>query len=243
MTLPSNIFISYSHDSPAHAAAVLALANRLRQDGLNCQIDQYINGFPAEGWQRWMEDCIEQADFVLIICTSFYLQRFRGRGAEGGRGVNFEGLVISQVLYDNYYRNSRFIPVLLENGTLDDVPLPLKSYSSYQLPADYTQLYRLLTNQHATPAPDIGETVALPTQQPTFSPSQAKPSKRENGNMSYAMKAAWITAIATLFAAVIAGLFALFSQPSISTQGDCAGVITGDVNQNVVMDCSKGDEQ
>lgn len=67
------IFISYSHDSDLHREFVLQLANQLRADGLDCQIDQYINGFPAEGWQRWMENQIEQADFVLLVCTANYL--------------------------------------------------------------------------------------------------------------------------------------------------------------------------
>lgn len=33
------VFISYSHDSVEHKAFVLQLANRLRADGLDCQLD------------------------------------------------------------------------------------------------------------------------------------------------------------------------------------------------------------
>jgi hypothetical protein len=120
------IFISYSHDSDAHRALVLTLANRLRADGLNCQIDQYVNGFPPEGWQRWMETQVEQADFVLVMCTPVYLRRYRGLEREGGHGVTFEGVVISQSLYDHYYHNTKFVPVMPDAGSLEDVPLPLK---------------------------------------------------------------------------------------------------------------------
>ena len=35
------VFISYSHDSPEHAELVLALSDRLRQDGIDSHIDQY----------------------------------------------------------------------------------------------------------------------------------------------------------------------------------------------------------
>lgn len=35
------VFLSYSHDSPAHNDCVLALANRLRGDGIDCVIDQF----------------------------------------------------------------------------------------------------------------------------------------------------------------------------------------------------------
>ncbi|MBX9636470.1 MAG: TIR domain-containing protein [Nitrosomonas sp.] len=162
MNPTARVFISYSHDSDTHREFVRNLANDLRRDGLDCQIDQYVNGFPPEGWQRWMENQIEQADFVLIVCTPLYLQRYRGNDPDGGRGVNFEGVVISQTLYDHYYRNTKFIPVILEQGSLDDVPLPLKGYTTYTLPQDYTALYRLLTDQHATPAPEIGGMIYLP---------------------------------------------------------------------------------
>ncbi|NBQ67831.1 MAG: TIR domain-containing protein, partial [Nitrosomonadaceae bacterium] len=162
----TSIFISYSHDSDTHRAFVRNLAKDLRRDGLDCQIDQYVNGFPPEGWQRWMETQIEHADFVLIVCTPGYLQRYRGIDPEGGRGVNFEGVVISQMLYDHYYRNTKFIPVIPEQGSLDDVPLPLKGFTTYQLPQDYTALYRLLTDQHATPAPPVGNIIYLPPEIP-----------------------------------------------------------------------------
>ena len=156
------IFISYSHDSDDHKALVRSIADRLRADGLDCKIDQYLNGFPPEGWQRWMQTQIEEADYVLILCTPLYLQRFRGRASEGGRGVNFEGVVISQTLYDEYYRNTKFIPVIPDAGSIDNVPLPLKAYSTYRLPADYTQLYRVLTDQPETLEPAIGKILYLP---------------------------------------------------------------------------------
>lgn len=146
MDVPPRIFISYSHDSDVHRALVFEFAKCLRSDGLDCQIDQYVNGSPAEGWQRWMENNIEQAQFVLIVCTPLYLRRYRGQDTDGGRGVNFEGVVISQTLYDAYYRNTKFIPLLPEYGSFNDIPLPLRQYTSYQMQQDYTKLYRLLTD-------------------------------------------------------------------------------------------------
>jgi hypothetical protein len=85
---PPRVFISYSHDSPAHEQRVLALAERLRQDGVESQVDRYVNGTPAEGWPRWMENQLEWADFVLLLCTETYYRRFRGHEqSEKGRGV------------------------------------------------------------------------------------------------------------------------------------------------------------
>ncbi len=47
--MPS-VFISYSHDSPAHRDSVLVLSDRLRGDGVDCRIDQYEES-PQEGWR------------------------------------------------------------------------------------------------------------------------------------------------------------------------------------------------
>lgn len=143
----TKIFISYSHDSELHREFVRGISDRLRQEGLDCLIDQYINGFPPEGWQCWMENQIEAADFVLLVCTETYLRRYRKQETEGGRGVTFEGVVISQTLYDHYYRNTKFIPMIPTHGSLDHVPLTLKPYSTYCLPSDYDKLYRVLTGQ------------------------------------------------------------------------------------------------
>jgi SEFIR domain len=56
---PPKVFISYSHDSPEHEKRVLELAERLRADGVDAQLDQYVAGAPYEGWPRWMLDRLE----------------------------------------------------------------------------------------------------------------------------------------------------------------------------------------
>jgi hypothetical protein len=42
------VFISYTHDSPEHKDRILALSDRLRQEGVDCSIDQYEQS-PEEG--------------------------------------------------------------------------------------------------------------------------------------------------------------------------------------------------
>src|SRR4051812_31043296 len=100
-------FISYNHDSTEHRDRVLALANRLRGDGIDCQIDQYVQS-PPEGWQRWMVNQVERADYVLVVCSEKYHRRFRG---EAGGGAEWEGAVITQELYDASGLNAKFIPI------------------------------------------------------------------------------------------------------------------------------------
>ncbi len=179
MTQSIKVFISYSHDSPAHRQFVLQISNKLRAEGgLECQIDQYLNGSPTEGWQHWMENQVETADFVLLVCTPLYLKRYKGKDSDGGRGVTFEGLIINQTLYDAHYKNTKFIPVIPDDGSIDNVPLVLKGFNSYRLDDDYEGLYRVLTNQPATPPPGIGNIKELPQGGNTANPF--KPEKLKN---------------------------------------------------------------
>lgn len=155
------IFISYSHDSEAHCKFVLELSEKFRTDGLDSHIDEYINGSPEEGWQFWMENQIEQADFVLLICTPEYLRRYKGLhniNVDSGRGVAFEGVVISQTLYDDFHHNKKFIAVIPdEGGSREDIPLPLKRYTHYSLLTEYDKLYRVLTQQPENEPRKLGE--------------------------------------------------------------------------------------
>lgn len=142
------LFISYSHDSAQHAQRVLGLAQQLRRDGLDCQIDQFLTGGPREGWSRWMQKKIEDSDFTLIVCSKTYKRRFEGRELpDAGRGVDWEGILVMQQLYDARSQNEKFIPVLFEGAGEGDVPLVLKGFARYLLPGDYDGLYRQLTCQ------------------------------------------------------------------------------------------------
>ena len=152
---PVRVFVSYSHDSQGHSYRVLSLAQRLRQDGVEATLDQFVP-FPKEGWIKWMERQLDEADFTLCVCTEGYQVSFDGRGGDSsGRGVNWEGQTVSQCVYDNRGDNSRFIPVVFDGqGEASVIPGALKAYTYFVLDRQYDELYRLLTNQPAvSPVP------------------------------------------------------------------------------------------
>jgi hypothetical protein len=144
------VLISYSHDSPEHARRVLELAERLRVDGIDAQLDQYVAGTPARGWPRWMEDQLDSADFVLVVCTEIYRRRFLGREvADKGKGANWEGSLITLELYDARSETSKFVPVLFDPQDQPFVPRPLSAHTHYLLSSEdhYAKLYDFLTGQ------------------------------------------------------------------------------------------------
>lgn len=152
----NKVFLSYSHDSPAHRDKVLALSQRLRQDGIETLLDQYVNGSPPQGWPRWMLDQLDEAAFVLVICTETYYRRFRGREQAGkGKGVTWEGALITQEIYDSSGRTGKFVPVFLGAPDENHVPEPLRAQTYYSLTSqsDYDRLYDyLLAQSGAEPA-------------------------------------------------------------------------------------------
>jgi hypothetical protein len=169
MSNPPKVFISYSWDSESHQDKILKLSNHLRRDGVDCKIDQYEQ-FPSQGWPRWMEDQIEWADFVLVVCTEIYLRRFRGKEEPGkGLGVTWEGAIVTQVLYDAHVKNTKFIPVLLSSDDERHIPTVLRGFSRYKLDTDngYIELYRLITDQPEVFKPDLGEIATLESRERT----------------------------------------------------------------------------
>ena len=165
-TNPPKVFISYSHDSDEHKDQVLELSDRLRDEGIDCIIDQYEEFSPDEGWPRWTEKQIREADFVLMVCTETFCRRLMGEETPGkGRGARWEGNTIYQLLYNAGTLNNKFIPVLLENGKPEHIPTPLQGTKYYSLSIEYEQLYRKLTNQPSTPKNELGRPRVLPPRQ------------------------------------------------------------------------------
>src|SRR5690348_3822145 len=101
------VFISYSHDSTEHKNRILALSDRLRQEGVDCSIDQYVES-PEEGWPSWCERQVAAATFVLVACTETYLRRFQGDEVpRKGLGGTWEGHIITQELYNAQRKNRK----------------------------------------------------------------------------------------------------------------------------------------
>jgi SEFIR domain-containing protein len=76
-------FISYSHDTREHCDHVLSLAQQLRRDGIDAELDQFHQDELLH-WSRWCEERLrwENSDFVLWICTPEYMHRVEGRVAQ-----------------------------------------------------------------------------------------------------------------------------------------------------------------
>jgi hypothetical protein len=145
------VFISYSHDSEKHRERVLGLSERLRADGIATILDRYVEkGSPSEGWPRWMMNGLNAATHVLCVCTETYHRRFLGQKVpDKGKGVDWEGALVTQALYDARSRTNKFIPVLFARSDESHIPEPLRPRTHYLLDseASYEALYDALLDQ------------------------------------------------------------------------------------------------
>ena len=154
------VFISYSHDpqTVGHRDRVLALSERLRADGVETILDRYVEPCPEPGWQRWMLDSVDEATHVLLVCTETYYQRFRGK-TDDGKGVNFEGVLFTQEIYDEKSRTDKFIPVLFDSADTGYMPEPVcsRTYHVLQSEDEYQELYDALLDQAGVEPRPVGE--------------------------------------------------------------------------------------
>jgi len=155
-------FLSYSHDSTEHCERVLQLAQQLRQEGVESVIDRFVTS-PPEGWPRWMQSEIERADYIIMVCTETYKTRFEGKEVlVRGLGVNWEGFLTTQMLYNDQALNKKCIPVLFEGAQETAIPWLLSGATRYHLPADYELLFRHLTGQPSVVPAAVGPLRTLP---------------------------------------------------------------------------------
>ncbi|EEF57022.1 toll/interleukin-1 receptor domain-containing protein [Pedosphaera parvula] len=105
------VFISYSHDTPAHKKWVADLASKLMSNGIQVTLDQWEIG-PGDDVPKFMEKGVSEADCVLMICTEAYVRK----ADDGKGGVGYEAMIVTGELVKNL-GTSKFVPIIRqENG-------------------------------------------------------------------------------------------------------------------------------
>ena len=107
--MAKKVFISYAWEDESFSQAILEFSNKLRANGIDANIDQYEEN-PDMGWPIWMEQQIETSDYVLVVATKTYLDKFLQ--LQQGKGVSWEISSIYQSLYNLQGHNDKFIPIV-----------------------------------------------------------------------------------------------------------------------------------
>jgi hypothetical protein len=105
-TVPPKVFISYSWDDEDHRAWVKDFATRLREDGVDVNLDRWAVT-PGDLLPEYMERSVRENDFVLIICTPQYKSKSDDRRS----GVGYEGDIMTAEVF-LHGNDKKFIPIL-----------------------------------------------------------------------------------------------------------------------------------
>jgi hypothetical protein len=148
------VFISYSWDNRQHSAWVNKLATDLRKSGIETILDQWGLA-PGARLRSFMEKGIRENEFVLIVCTESYKERFDQKKG----GVHTEVTLIAEELL-RHGDTGKFIPVLRRGHGGSAVPAPLSDliYIDFRDPVPDTQFDLLVRNLYklASKEPPIG---------------------------------------------------------------------------------------
>lgn len=156
------VFISYSHQNAEYEDRILEFANHLRSEGIDANIDLYEEA-PAEGWPRWMENQINNSDFVLVVNSKSYYEKCYSE-SEKGKGISWEINIVYQYIYDASTINTKFIPVFFEKEEEQYILTPLKSFTFYNIGEDdgFEKLYWRLRGVSKAQKPPLGNLRPLP---------------------------------------------------------------------------------
>ena len=167
------VFVSYSHDSPEHQTRVVELVQWLRMQGVNAWVDEFEES-PPGGWARWCQEQVEEAKYVLVVCTETYERRAKREEEPGvGLGTVWEMGVIIDLAYRAQDTELKLIPVIFEVADKEHIPYPLNQETHYDLSTEGGEedLLRRLTDQPDVVPMPLGQIAELPS--PESQPRQA----------------------------------------------------------------------
>lgn len=155
------VFISYSHQDACYENKVLDFANKLRSEGIDADVDLYEKS-PSEGWPRWMENQIREADFVLVLSSKSYYEKCYSTSK--GKGVSWEVEIVYQYIYDSNCQNTKFIPIFFNENDAQYILTPIKSFTYYNVGTKqgYENLYWRLRGVTKNQRPPLGKLRPLP---------------------------------------------------------------------------------
>ncbi|CAM5655406.1 hypothetical protein SVIOM74S_03484 [Streptomyces violarus] len=137
------VFISYAHeeDGDVHKGKVAALAERLREEGIDASWDTSAHRKGPQHWARWMHKHYKEADFVLVMVSPAYKRRAEHEEEPGkGDGVAYEAdLILSERMAVRRWYERILLGSFPEHGKAY-VPFFLDGVTLYTLYQDLPEL-------------------------------------------------------------------------------------------------------
>ncbi|MDB5159427.1 MAG: hypothetical protein JWR50_4134 [Mucilaginibacter sp.] len=161
--LMSEVFISYSWDSPEHEQQVINFTNYLRENGFDTSIDKLLNQKKtAINFVRMMHEAFRQHPKVIILLSVGYKQK--AESFTGGVGEEYELLI-------NDIKKNEQKYILASFGGRSDAIVPMglagRDIVDLSVPAEHQRLFaKLQGHQVYEFVPVAGSKPELPTIKP-----------------------------------------------------------------------------
>ena len=170
---PPRVFISYSHDTPAHKEWVLSFATTLINRGVDAILDQW-DLKPGDDLPHFMETQLASCDYALMICTEIYVEKANA----GSGGVGYEKMIMTSSMMSKIDGN-KIIPIIRQNGGQERPTfLKTKLYIDFSNDKDaeysFDDLLRSLLNAPLFVKPEIGSNPFTPME-------EARPDRTSDG--------------------------------------------------------------
>ena len=172
-------FISYSWDNDGHRAWVRRLADELQRNGVKTCLDQWDTHLGMDV-TNYMETCIRESDFVLLVCTPILAQKANA----GIGGVGYEKGVVTGEIFADAASPKKFVPVLRKGDLRDSLPSYLQSRMYIDFRDDTmfdSSIKDLLRHLHQSPEytrPPLGPMPDLHTRSVEHSTVIAQPAEK-----------------------------------------------------------------
>ena len=151
-------FISYSWENDEHKDWVRVLATELQHKGIETKLDQWDCHLGMD-LTKYMETCVRDSDFVLLICTP----KFCKKANTGQGGVGYEKNIVTGEIFEGISSSKKFVPILRKGSPIDSLPSYLRSRIFIDFRDDNTfdlnidELIRHLYNSPKYKRPLLGE--------------------------------------------------------------------------------------
>lgn len=168
-------FISYAQSDPDWGdgetdewkTTVLEFAMLLCEMGIDADVDQFHTHDLEVDWNRFGATAAREKDFVLIAVSRAYMDRWEGRNesTDGAGAVREANELMGQFDRDQDIFRRRVKIIVLPGATVGDIPAELTNLQRFELHeisrGAAIDLYRTLTQQPATPKPEVGPVLVL----------------------------------------------------------------------------------
>ncbi|XP_066278681.1 E3 ubiquitin ligase TRAF3IP2-like [Branchiostoma lanceolatum] len=154
------VFITYSDDNRDHMKEVLKMAYLLSDQGYVVDVDKFQRHFAAMDKIGWLEDKVENSDFIIVVCSKKYRRDVDGSGPgeddDHGLNTRYINRAMQTVYLENKCINYKVIPVLFDGYPRDTCPRWLRNTVLYRWPRDVQDVMCRLRREERYKMPASG---------------------------------------------------------------------------------------